>query len=69
MAVSLFLRKPYLSQHTCLCMSKDPEELRREAFLERAKEAEEQAAKAVEAAIRENWLKVAEGYRDLARKR
>jgi len=50
-------------------MSKDPEELRREAFLERAKEAEEQAAKAVEAAIRENWLKVAEGYRDLARKR
>ena len=50
-------------------MSKDPEDLRREGFLERAREAEERAAKAVEPAIRQSWLKVAEGYRDLARKR
>jgi hypothetical protein len=50
-------------------MSKDPQDLRREEFLARAKEAEARAAKAVEAGIRESWLKVAEGYRDLARKR
>ena len=50
-------------------MSKNPEELRRDEFLARAKEAEQRAAKAVEARIRESWLKVAEGYRDLARRR
>ena len=50
-------------------MNKDPEELRRQEFLERAKEAEERAAKAVEATVRESWLKLAQGYRDLARPR
>lgn len=38
-------------------MGKDPEELRREAFLARAKEAEQRAAMAVEATIRESWRK------------
>jgi hypothetical protein len=50
-------------------MNKDPEERRREAFLERAREAEERAAKTSDAMLRESWLKVAEGYRDLARKK
>jgi hypothetical protein len=50
-------------------MNKSYEELRREEFLERARQAEERAEKAVEATIRESWLKVAQGYRDLARRR
>ena len=50
-------------------MSKSPEDMRREEFLERAREAEERAAKTPEPGLRESWLKVAEGYRDLARKR
>jgi hypothetical protein len=36
-------------------------------FLAKAKEAEEYAAKAADGPIRESWLRVAFGYRDLAR--
>jgi hypothetical protein len=53
----------------CLYMGKSYDERQREEFLERARDAEERAAKAVEATIRESWLKVAKGYRDLARQR
>jgi hypothetical protein len=36
-------------------------------FLAKAKEAEEQAAKAGKGPTRESWLRIAFGYRDLAR--
>ena len=48
-------------------MSNNAEERRRE-FLERAKDAEERAEKAPDAMIRQSWQKIAEGYRDLARR-
>ena len=47
----------------------DPEERRREEFLARAREAEARAAKTTDAMLRESWLKVAQGYHELARKR
>jgi hypothetical protein len=50
-------------------MNKDPEERRRQDFLARALEAEDRAAKAGDAMLRESWLKVAAGYRELARKK
>ena len=50
-------------------MNKDPEERRREEFLARAREAEARAAKTSDAMLRESWLKVAQGYHDLARKK
>ena len=40
---------------------------REKIYLARAKEAEEQAAKAREATSREQWLKIAEAYRHLAK--
>jgi hypothetical protein len=40
---------------------------RQEMFLSRAKEAEEQAAKAQDPVSREQWLKIAAAYRELAR--
>jgi hypothetical protein len=40
---------------------------RQDEFLAKAKEAEEQAAKAADEGSRESWLKIAKGYRDLAR--
>ena len=40
---------------------------RQDEFLAKAKEAEEQAAKAVDERSREGWLRIAFGYRDLAR--
>ena len=40
---------------------------RQESFLSRAKEAEEQAAKAQDPAVRAQWLKIAEAYRALAK--
>lgn len=49
--------------------SNDPEERRREEFLARAREAEARAAKATDPMLRESWLKVAQGYHDLARKK
>ena len=39
---------------------------RREHFLSEAKKAEELAAKATSADVRASWLKIAEGYRQLA---
>jgi hypothetical protein len=50
-------------------MSNDPEELRRQEFLERAKDAEDRAARTHDPHLRDSWMKVAEGYRDLARRR
>lgn len=47
----------------------DPEERRREEFLARAREAEARAAKTTDAMLRESWLKVAQGYHELARKK
>ena len=38
-----------------------------EEFLAKAKEAEEHAAKAAGGPTRESWLRIAFGYRDLAR--
>lgn len=49
--------------------SNDSEERRREEFLARAREAEARAAKATDAMLRESWLKVAQGYHELARKK
>ena len=49
--------------------SNDPEERRREEFLARAREAEARAARTTDAMLRESWLKVAQGYHDLARKK
>ena len=49
--------------------SSDPEERRREEFLARAREAEARAAKTTDAMLRESWLKVAQGYHELARKK
>ena len=49
--------------------SNDPEERRREEFLARAREAEARAAKTTDAMLRESWLKVAQGYHELARKK
>jgi hypothetical protein len=49
--------------------SNDPEERRREEFLARAREAEARAAKTADPMLRESWLKVAQGYHDLARKK
>jgi len=49
--------------------SNDPEERRREEFLARAREAEARAAKTTDPMLRESWLKVAQGYHDLARKK
>jgi hypothetical protein len=49
--------------------SHDPEERRREEFLARAREAEARAAKTTDAMLRESWLKVAQGYHELARKK
>ena len=40
---------------------------RQDEFLAKAKEAEEQAAKAPDERSREGWLRIAFGYRDLAR--
>ena len=40
---------------------------RQEEFLAKAEEAEEQAAKAPDERSREGWLRIAFGYRDLAR--
>jgi hypothetical protein len=40
---------------------------KRDEFLAKAKEAEEQAAKAPDERSREGWLRIAYGYRDLAR--
>jgi hypothetical protein len=40
---------------------------RQDIFLSRAREAEEQAAKAQDAIVREQWLKIAQAYRELAR--
>jgi hypothetical protein len=40
---------------------------RQDEFLAKAKEAEEQAAKAQDERSREGWLRIAFGYRDLAR--
>jgi uncharacterized alpha-E superfamily protein len=40
---------------------------RQEMFLSRAKDAEEQAAKAQDAISRDQWLKIAAAYRELAR--
>lgn len=42
-------------------------ETRREGFEFRAKEAEEVAAKAQEPQTRDQWLKIAEAYRQLAK--
>jgi hypothetical protein len=39
----------------------------REHYLANAKEAEEQASKATDERTREGWLRIAFGYRDLAR--
>lgn len=39
---------------------------RRESYLEKAKDAEQEAAKAKKAELRTAWLKVAENYRQLA---
>jgi hypothetical protein len=47
----------------------DSEERRREEFLARAREAEARAAKTTDAMLRESWLKVAQGYHELARKK
>lgn len=47
----------------------DPEERRREEFLARAREAEARAAKTTDPMLRESWLKVAQGYHELARKK
>jgi len=49
--------------------SHDSEERRREEFLARAREAEARAAKTTDAMLRESWLKVAQGYHELARKK
>jgi hypothetical protein len=49
--------------------SNDTEERRREEFLARAREAEARAAKTTDAMLRESWLKVAQGYHELARKK
>ena len=49
--------------------SNDPEERRREEFLARAREAEARAARTTDPMLRESWLKVAQGYHDLARKK
>jgi hypothetical protein len=49
--------------------SNDTEERRREEFLARAREAEARAARTTDAMLRESWLKVAQGYHDLARKK
>jgi hypothetical protein len=38
-----------------------------EKFLAEAKEADEKAAAATSAAVRDIWLRVASGYRDIAR--
>ena len=43
-----------------------PEE-KRKKLLSRAKEAEEQAAKSLDPAARDQWLKIAEAYRQLAK--
>jgi hypothetical protein len=40
---------------------------RQAEFLAKAKEAEEQAAKSLDERSREGWLRIAYGYRDLAR--
>jgi len=40
---------------------------KRDEYLARAKEAEDQAAKAADERSREGWLRIAYGYRDLAR--
>jgi hypothetical protein len=37
-----------------------------EAYLAKAKEAEERAAQCKDPAMRDSWLKIAEGYRALA---
>lgn len=66
-AVSRLQRKWHT--RTCLIMSNDPEELRRQEFLERAKDAEDRAARTHDPHLRDSWMKVAEGYRDLARRR
>jgi hypothetical protein len=42
-------------------------EQRREEFLAKAKEAEEMAAKCKEQTLRDNWLNIAESYRQLAK--
>jgi hypothetical protein len=49
--------------------SHESEERRREEFLARAREAEARAAKTTDAMLRESWLKVAQGYHELARKK
>lgn len=49
--------------------SSDPEQRRREEFLARAREAEARAAKTTDPMLRESWLKVAQGYHELARKK
>jgi hypothetical protein len=43
------------------------DKIRQGAFLAKAKEAEEQAAKARDEESRGSWLRIAQGYRDLAR--
>jgi hypothetical protein len=48
-------------------MNKDAEERRREEFLDQAKEAEERA-ETPDSVIRQSWLRIADGYRDLARR-
>ena len=45
-------------------MSKDE---RAEAYLAKAKEAEEQAEKAKDTVVKTTWERIAKGYRDLAR--
>ena len=42
-------------------------EQRREDYLAKARDAEEQAAKARDQPTKEQWLKIAESYRDLAK--
>ena len=41
---------------------------RREAYLAQAQQAEERAARATNPVVREGWVKVAEGYRYLAKR-
>jgi hypothetical protein len=41
---------------------------RKEEFLAKAQEAEQQAEKAKDFMVRESWRRIAESYRDLARR-
>lgn len=40
----------------------------KDEYLQRAKEADERAANAKDARVKEDWRKIADGYRDLARR-